>query len=281
MRITNVKLKSIISGVFSFLLSLALVLLFLLAGLYFGVFNDRIIKSGVNESNYYNEIHQEINDRAESIILESGLPAAVLDEIITLKRVYVSSKYYIEDALKGNEPVVNTERLRQEFEENIYKYLEKSKIARTDELDAGIEEIIAKVEQEYTRGIQFRFVNYIGEYKIHFMRFLKVSAPVLLLLAGVLCFFIIKMQKYKHRGVRYIAFAMISSAGITMITSVCLLITKAYNSNEQLPDYYGRFLTGYLKWDIEVFLYIGGIGAILSVLLITLVRYMKNNMAVN
>jgi uncharacterized membrane protein len=70
---------------------------------------------------------------------------------------------------------------------------------------------------------------------------------------------------------------MIASSCIVISSSAFLLITKSYEKMKQLPFYYGRFLTNYLKWDIQVFLYLGGIGMLLAISLIILVAYMRNN----
>ena len=270
-------MQRIISSIFAFLLTMIFVSSFTLTGLYYGVFNNRIILSKVNESNYYNEVYKELQDRAEGILQEAGLPLNVLSDVITLKRVYVGGKYYIEDTLSGKEPVINTDKVRSQLEQNIDQYLTEEGISRTKELDTGIEEVIRKVEQEYKRGIHFQFIDYIAEYKASFMRLLRIAIPILILLAGIISVLLIKIHRYKHSGIRYIAYAMIASSCIVISSSAFLLITKSYEKMKQLPFYYGRFLTNYLKWDIQVFLYLGGIGMLLAILLITLVAYLKKN----
>jgi hypothetical protein len=270
-------MQRIISSIFAFLLTMIFVSSFTLTGLYYGVFNNRIILSKVNESNYYNEVYKELQDRAEGILQEAGLPLNVLSDVITLKRVYVGGKYYIEDTLSGKEPVINTDKVRSQLEQNIDQYLTEEDISGTKELDTGIEEVIRKIEQEYKRGIHFQFIDYIAEYKASFMRLLRIAIPILILLASVIIVLLIKIHRYKHSGIRYIAYAMIASSCIVISSSAFLLITKSYEKMKQLPFYYGRFLTNYLKWDIQVFLYLGGIGMLLAILLIILVAYLKNN----
>ncbi len=270
-------MQRIISSIFAFLLTMIFVSSFTLTGLYYGVFNNRIILSKVNESNYYNEVYKELQDRAEGILQEAGLPLNVLSDVITLKRVYVGGKYYIEDTLSGKEPVINTDKVRSQLEQNIDQYLTEEDISGTKELDTGIEEVIRKIEQEYKRGIHFQFIDYIAEYKASFMRLLRIAIPILILLAGIISVLLIKIHRYKHSGIRYIAYAMIASSCIVISSSAFLLITKSYEKMKQLPFYYGRFLTNYLKWDIQVFLYLGGIGMLLAILLITLVAYLKKN----
>jgi len=272
----NIKtIQSIISSILAFLLTLVFVSLFILTGLYFGVFNNRIILSKVNESNYYNEVYEELHNRAEEIIKESGLPLQVLSEVITLERVYIGGKYYIEDTLMGREPLIQTDKVRSQLEQNVNQYLKEEGITRTKELDAGIEEILNKVVQEYRRGIQFQFINYIAEYKASFMNLFRIAVPVLVLIAGIIGFSLVKLHNYIHKGVRYIAYAMIASTSMIIISSAILFLSKIYDRIEQIPDYYDRFLTNYLKWDIQVFLYLGGIGVLLSLLLIFLIRYLK------
>ena len=270
-------MQRIISSIFAFLLTMIFVSSFTLTGLYYGVFNNRIILSKVNESNYYNEVYKELQDRAEGILQEAGLPLNVLSDVIALERVYVGGKYYIEDTLSGKEPVINTDKVRSQLEQNIDQYLTEEEIIRTKELDTGIEEVIRKIEQEYKRGIHFQFIDYIAEYKASFMRLLRIAIPILILLASVIIVLLIKIHRYKHSGIRYIAYAMIASSCIVISSSAFLLITKSYEKMKQLPFYYGRFLTNYLKWDIQVFLYLGGIGMLLAILLITLVAYLKKN----
>lgn len=270
-------IQRIISSTLAFLLTMIFVALFVLTGLYYGVFNNRIILSKVNESNYYNEVYEELQERAQDILQEAGLPLNILSEVITLKQVYIGGKYYIEDALSGKEPGIRSNKVKNQLEQNINKYLTEEGILRTKELDAGIEEVINKVEQEYKRGIHFQFINYIAEYKASFMRLFSRTIPILLLLAGAISVLLIRIHRYKHSGIRYIAYAMIASSCIVISSSAFLLSTKSYERMKQLPDYYNRFLTNYLRWDIQVFMYLGGIGILLAALLILLVAYMKNN----
>lgn len=268
-------IQKVISSIFAFLLSLLFVACIILLGLYFGVFNDRIIISKVSESNFYNEVHQELKDKAETILRKSRLPNSVLEEVITLERVYIGGKYYIEDTLSGTEAVINTDRLRENLAQNIDEYLIEEEITPTAELDTGVSEIISEIEQEYKRGIQFKFIKYITEYKAYYRELLSIGVPILVVLIGMLSYLLIRMQKYKHRGIRYITYAMMSSTGMTILTATFLLLTKSYNKMEVSPEYYDRFLTNYLRWDIQVFLYLGGMGVLISILLMTLVSYVK------
>ncbi len=270
------RIKDFLCCIFSFQLSLLFLALIILAGLHFGVFNDRIILNKVNESNYYNEVQKELNSRASVMMEETGLSAELLTGVITLERVYIDGKYYMEDVLAGKEPAMKTDKIRDTLKQNIEGYLEDNNISLTEELNIGVNALISRVEQEYKRELQFGFIHYLGEYKVYYRSFIKKAIPVISALAGAISFMLIKMHGYRHRGIRYITYAMISSGCITGITAGHLLLVKAYDGIQVLPEYYNRFLTNYFKWDIQVFLYLGGLGILLSILLIILTEYVKN-----
>lgn len=277
----KLSLQGIIRGTFAFLLTLFFAILLVCLGFDIGVFNDRIIIQKVNESNYYNEVHKELNERAGELVTEAGLPVSVLTDVISLERVYVNGKYYIEDTLAGNEPVIKTDRIREDLTNNIDSYLQEQEIARTQELNTGVEEVISETEEVYRQGIQLELMNYITEYKTSYTNLMKIVLPILVILSGVLCFFLIKMNKYKHRGVRQIAYAVIASSSMAILTSAFLLLTRQYTKVEASPDYYYNFLVNYLKWDMKVLLYLGFMGVIISIILITLVGYLKNRISAN
>jgi uncharacterized membrane protein len=69
---------------------------------------------------------------------------------------------------------------------------------------------------------------------------------------------------------------MLASSIMTILTSAFLLLTRQYEKVDPSPDYYREFLMVYLNWDIKVFLFLGGIGILISIILINLVGFMKN-----
>lgn len=274
-------IQSFISATFAFLLTLLFVALFICAGFIVGVFNDRSIIRKINESNYYNKVYETLTEKAEELVQEVGLPPSVLVEVITLDRVYISGKNYIEQTLAGKKAEGKTDKIREILTQNIQQYFDNEDIIQTTELNTDIEVIISRVEQEYKQGIEFQFINYITTYQSEFQDLMKIIVPILLVLISILCYFLIRMQKYIHRGIRYIAYAMIASSGITIITSAFLLLTKQYEKVEASPKYYYDFVVSYLNWDMKIFLYLGFLGVILSVLLVSLVGFLKNRVGNN
>lgn len=280
MKQNSVRLQNIISLIFSFLLTILFFLLFILLGLYFGAFNEKLMKQKINESNYYNETYSVIYTKAESIIKDAGLPVSVLENAITLERVYIGGKYYVEDILAGREPRFKTDRLETVLNNNINNYLSEQHIVITEELEAGTAELTARLLQEYQRGIQFDFINSISRLKVIYLRIVMIGLPLILIFMTIIIYFLIRMHKYFHRALRYINYSVITASFLTGTIALGLLfLLKIYNKVTVKPIYYSLFLKNYFKWDIQVFLYIAGLGAVLTAVLLIITGQSKNRIS--
>lgn len=276
MKRKGAKLQTVISILFSFILTVLFIVLLLAIGLYFGAFNEKMIKLKVSESNYYNETYSIIYDNAKTIVADAGLPATVLEDAVTLERVYIGGKYYVEDVLEGKPPTYKTEKLEEALRSNIDSYLEAQKVTITDELKAGTDELIAKVSQEYRRGIQFDFIHSISKLKQGYMQIILIGIPIILGFAAVIIFCLLRMYQYKHRGIRYVNYSVITASAMVGIMALIMLVFGTYNVTAQ-PRYYMIFLNNYFKWNIQIYLCMAGFGAITSTLLFVLIRQLKES----
>lgn len=278
MRFNKPTKKALTCNLFAFILTILLFLLISCIGFAVGVFNDKSVVNKLSESDYYNKVYDTINSNSKDIVQKAGFPTSILDDVITLERVYIGGKNYVNDVLNGNEPDIKTDKLRTTLANNIDAYLNERGLIRTDKLKESSDVMIAAIEAEYEKGIQLKFVDYYTGYKADFIKLNLVMVPVLVLLIAVICSFLLRMNQYIHRGVRYITYALIASSSLTMLLAFYMITTKNYTSLTLNPDYYYDFITMYLKWDIMVFLYLGEIGLLLSLVLIPFTGYLKNRL---
>ncbi len=277
----NAKLQIIISCVFTFILTLLLVILYLCVGFNFGVFNSKTVSRELNESNYYDEVYQEIYGSVQTLVTEAGFPTSVMEEVITFERVYIAGQNYMKAVLSGSEFEIKTDKIRDELTDNIYQYLLEEDLQLTQDLDVGIEILVSAVAEDYTEGQQLQFLHDFVEYRDNFLSTIWVLLPILIVLIGFLCYFLIRMQIYIHRGVRYIVYAISSSSLLTVFAAGYLLITEQYAKITIVPDYYKDFIAAYLRWDITVFIYISGIAFTAAIALISLISFLKNGIVDN
>lgn len=281
MKISKMKTIKLISCLYAFILTLIFVVLFICAGVGFGVLNGRSISRNINESNYYNKVYEELYAKATQEMEEVGFPQSVLKEVITLERVYISSKNYLEAILNSEDAVINTERLMEELRQNLDQYLKAKGVARTKELNSEVDKLIYIIEEDYKATINLPLLSSIMEYRTNFLSTMRYVIPILILLAGAFSFFLLRMYHYIHRGLRFIAYAVISASNLILAMAGYLMITETYENVMAEPEYYQSFLRMYLRWDITVFLYVGGLGLILALVLISFISYLKNRMKNN
>ncbi|TAH67239.1 MAG: hypothetical protein EWM47_09310 [Anaerolineaceae bacterium] len=301
-------IKAGLSLVFAFLLTVLLVILFISFGLGIGVFNSRSIIKSINKTNYYDKVYVDISQRTEELLLQAGLPSTLLSDIITAGRVHADGMNYIKEAtskkhqayttdnrlsknqayttdnrLSKNQPVITDNTLSQpqntlynDIKANILEHIEQIGIRQSSDLSKEITEVTDAIEYEYKSKIQMRFIEYLMSYKSEYGRLMIVMVPSLILLISVLCYMLIRVHRIIYRGIRYIVYALLASSLMTLAASLYLLLTKSYNKLMLAQDYYYQFMSEYIRLNIIVFTYIGMMGLIVAMALITLIGLMRN-----
>jgi hypothetical protein len=250
-------------------------LLFLCLGLHFGLFNNRIIINKISESNYFNKVYEELLERSKEVMISNNLPTELVEEVITLERVYVGGSNYIANTLYNRETETKVTQLTDSLQEKTYKYLKENEITITREIEEGIQEVISIVTTQYRKSVEFQFINYITVYRQQVYSIVKWLIPILIVLCLLLIILLLKVQSYKHRSIRYITYSLLSASGLLIIGTMYLLLSGIYKVDQLTSDYYMTFLNGYLKWSIQIYLYLGGMGIVICCALVVLMRHMK------
>ncbi len=268
-----------ISLMFTFILTLLLIVLLVCLDLNFGVFHDKSIIRKVNESNYYNEIYKELNKKAEKLVTEAGFPVSALQDVITLERVYINGKQYVETTLRGEKMEISTVKLQDKLLENMNEYLAGSNILLNKELTSGMEGLATDIDRMYQQGIRLEYIRYLAEYRLKYLSFIRWFLPGILLMIGAVSYFLIRMHPFRHRGIRYIDYALNAASLLAIGTAVYMLRSGFVKQTGITPEYYRNFLSLSLRWDYQVLLYLGCIGVAISLVLITLIGFMKNRIS--
>ena len=271
------KLQTGISVLFGFLLTVLFVILFLGTVGYTGVFNSRSITGSMNKSDYFSKLHKVILENSEKIVAEAGLPESVLADVITLQRVYISGSYYAESALSGEPGQIKSENIEKELKSNINQYIMSKGVALTDDKNAKIESVSEAVIKEYTDRIGLKYFSELYQLKLQYNKIMMVLLPVIIAMIAVICFFLIRMHRYIHKGIRFITYALTASSLLMVFCSLALLIGKPYRTLSISTNYYWDFINACLQWDIKVLLFTGGLGLTISAALIAFTGYLKNN----
>ena len=266
------------SCIYGFLLTLIFVVLFICAGVGFGAFNSRSISRSIYGSEYYNKVYLELMDKAGIDLEYTGLPRTVLEDVITREKVYIAGKNYMEAALRGETPEVNAGRLKEELTDKINQYFKAKGMTGTLNFDSDVEQVVNVIHQKYIDAISLPFLEDFVSFRQGFFSVITFLVPLLIVLAGVLSYFLLRMHRYLHRGLRFIAYAVISATALMFVGMWFLRMRGSYADAVTGPGYYHNFVTVYQKWSAIVFGYIGGIGVIISLILISFISFLKNRL---
>ena len=269
-------LRKVVSVIVSFFLFLAMTVLFFITGIYFGLFNDSNFLNKMNESNYYNEIYEEVTENVTEILDKADIPKSVGKKVFTLKRVYIDEKNYVEQRINGNKYTIDTEKLKSSLEKCVYQYLETENITLTQEITAGVDNVIELSIREYERTISFTLADYYQQYKGEFTKYV----PIVL---GMSCGFMIGLSvllliihKRKYRGVRYIAYSTLGAVLMNVLPAAYLLLSKKYEGIQAQPEYYRNFLVSHIQSDLNVFIYVSIMGFVLFTILLLVIKFLKH-----
>ncbi len=270
------RLRNGLSLTLAFILAMLMLCISVLFGVYVGVFNEDVILTQLNKSGYYEKVRDTIEDNLVSDLLPTGLPwQKILMNVVTLERVYIDAKQNIEAALHENVSTINESEIEATLKNNMEEYIANNKVEKTKEVNEGISELSTTLTKEYIRLLQFPFVKYFIKYKGIYEKLIKLFVPIILLLIAVIIITLIKMQYYKHRALRYIAYSCTAASIMLFLIPAYLLLSGIYRNIHIAPLYFYNFIVSYLRWDIIIFLYIGAFWlAVLSGLLIS-IFYLK------
>lgn len=278
MKLNKRNTKKQVSNLFAFCLTLLFFLLYVCMGFTFGVFNQKNISNKLNESRYYKEVYKEITKNAEAIVQKAGFSTTILKNAITLENVHVEGNNYIKMVQAGKEPQIKTGKQNDRIKSNLKLYLDEKNIQQTDQFNSKVNQMIFNIDAEFQNSISLPFVRYMTKYRGQFQDLMKIIFPVLLLLISILCWFLVRMHRHRHHGLRYIACALIASSTMIVSATIYLLLSGIYRKLDINPEYYQSFINALMKSDINIFLYFGGTGLILSVVLISFTGSLKHKL---
>jgi hypothetical protein len=272
------RIRILVCVIASFLLSMMLTVVLAAIAIMFGFFNKEMILNKINESDYYTNAYEVLMDNLTVITDSKGLPSDLLEPIFTEKRVYINGKQFIDNSLDDKDTLIVTDTIDQELTDALTEYYKSQGITVDETIETDIAATIASINSEYSRMVRFQFVDYIRRYKAAWVSILRILIPLLLVLSVGMVILLIKIQKYPHRGMRYIGISLLSAGLINLILPLAALVQKWYNRIDVSPEYYSDFLKDYVHWSTNAFVYTGFICVVFSIACFVGMKIMKNRL---
>ena len=270
-------IRNTISAILEVVLTMIIAILLCSVSLRFGFFDNDLILSKINESNYYNNVYSELMENINTILDSKDLPADLVKECISDKRVYINGKQYIDNSLEGKDTVVAVDKINEELNVILTDYYESIGMQIDETVQSNINSVINDIDSEYMRMIRFQFVDYIKKYKAAYREAMTFSLPLVAIMSIMIIVVLLKLHRYPHRGVRFTAIALLSASAINMLLPLYCIVNKVYDGLNILPNYYCDFLETYIKWSCYAFVYTGAFGIVVAFILFGVMRVLKHN----
>jgi len=148
-------------------------------------------------------------------------------------------------------------------------------ITDTGDVSEEILKVSKAVENEYSNRIKMRIVDYLTECSKTYNRAIKILVPLIIALIIIISYLLIKMQYYKHRGVRYISYALLVSSLLTLIIALYNLFIKGSGNVLVQADNYYEITRSNLKLNFKELFYFGLAGFVASMISFLMVDIMK------
>lgn len=205
---------------------------------------------------------------------QAGFPTNILDDVITLDKVYISGIEYVEEVL-GSKATNQYNGIRDEVNKKIDDYIKEESITETNEISEKTQSISTAIDDEFSGKIRLKVLEYLMEFKSQYNRTLVIMVPCILIMILVICYLLVRMQRYKHRGVRYISYALFASSILTILIALYILLFEDYSNVAVNPDYYNSLISEYLQMNIRPMIFIGLLGLAAAFVTVKLVGVMK------
>lgn len=278
-----IKINEIRSGLnifVSFFLSFLITLVFLSVALLLGGLNLNVIDNDLKKTNYYESGYDEFIQQASNIAQHYGLSDIVVSDTITMANYHSKANNYMKVASKNKDTNAIDIAIDMELENVVRAWTEeviKSRGNVTISENQTMEQCSISIAKIYKNSIKFSFIKDIAVQKEKIVSTLKLVLPVVLIGITIIIITLLVTNKYKHRAIRYIVYAVIGSDIATLVFGMYLFKIKG-QLIETDHKRYQAFLECYYRDSLVPFFLVSGVGILIAVFLILLKQQMRNQL---
>ena len=262
-----------VSLLFSFLLSLLLVLTSILVIVRIAVSESVITRLVLNEE-YYGILLENIETQAQDYTIPTGIDTSVPTGLLDTKEIAYDLMNYVHYTFNSTPYEPNKAPLQKRVNARATEYYEK--LGEIDEETAAVIDAYAEdIADIYANSITIAGFSYICEIE----SFLTRLFPVFLFFAAAGIFLLvrlfIRLQYYPHKGLRFAAYASGGAALILLAGPLAFYLSKVYTKINlaSYPLYY--LATSLIENTVILFFIAAGILAVVTVALIVVVVRLK------
>lgn len=237
----NSKVRHIIYGIISFVLSFVLFLISFAIVLQSTILNPSYIMDNMNTSNYFVDKRDEIKESLVNLGYASGLDEKFFENVVDEVTIHDNTQAYLNSFYAGEEAKIDTTAFKQKFNSELDSYISKNNLKVAN--DGSREYLINQAANIYAAALRIPLFATLSVYLIALKNMMPLIIGGLAVLVAILCVIIIFTNRWKHRAVRYICYST-SAAFLTVGIIPAVLLSTGYMSKINIDSraFYNLFV---------------------------------------
>lgn len=237
----NSKVRHIIYGIISFVLSFVLFLLSFAIVLQSTILNPSYLMDNMNASNYFVDKRDEIKESLVDLGYASGLDEKFFENVVDEVTIHDNTQAYLKSFYAGEEAKIDTTAFKQKFNSELDSYISKNNLKVAN--DGSREYLINQAANIYAAALRIPLFATLSVYLIALKNMMPLIIGGLAVLVAILCVIIIFTNSWKHRAVRYICYST-SAAFLTVGIIPAVLLSTGYMSKINIDSraFYNLFV---------------------------------------
>lgn len=237
----NSKVRHIIYGIISFVLSFVLFLLSFAIVLQSTILNPSYIMDNMNASNYFVDKRDEIKESLVDLGYASGLDEKFFENVVDEVTIHDNTQAYLNSFYAGEEAKIDTTAFKQKFNSELDSYISKNNLKVAN--DGSREYLINQAANIYAAALRIPLFATLSVYLIALKNMMPLIIGGLAVFVAIICVIIIFTNRWKHRAVRYICYST-SAAFLTVGIIPAVLLSTGYMSKINIDSraFYNLFV---------------------------------------
>lgn len=237
----NSKVRHIIYGIISFVLSFVLFLLSFAIVLQSTILNPSYIMDNMNASNYFVDKRDEIKESLVDLGYASGLDEKFFENVVDEVTIHDNTQAYLNSFYAGEKAKIDTTAFKQKFNSELDSYISKNNLKVAN--DGSREYLINQAANIYAAALRIPLFATLSVYLVALKNMMPLIIGGLAVLVAILCVIIIFTNRWKRRAVRYICYST-SAAFLTVGIIPAVLLSTGYMSKINIDSraFYNLFV---------------------------------------
>lgn len=237
----NSKVRHIIYGIISFVLSFVLFLISFAIVLQSTILNPSYIMDNMNTSNYFVDKRDEIKESLVDLGYASGLDEKFFENVVDEVTIHDNTQAYLNSFYAGEKAKIDTTAFKQKFNSELDSYISKNNLKVAN--DGSREYLINQAANIYAAALRIPLFATLSVYLVALKNMMPLIIGGLAVLVAILCVIIIFTNSWKHRAVRYICYST-SAAFLTVGIIPAVLLSTGYMSKINIDSraFYNLFV---------------------------------------